>query len=82
MGGPRCAAISRRRRGCERCRRAPTTPPSPHIAIHHLTSERKRALFAEVFSLLEPGAMFVNMDVVRIEGPLDGLFDEQIIANR
>jgi tRNA (cmo5U34)-methyltransferase len=49
-------------------------------AIHHLTSERKRALFAEVFSLLAPGAMFVNMDVVRIDGPLDGLFDEEILA--
>ena len=50
-------------------------------AIHHLTPERKRALFAELFALLEPGAMFVNMDVVKIGGPLDGLFDEQIIAN-
>ncbi len=49
-------------------------------AIHHLTSERKRALFGEVFSLLEPGAMFVNMDVVSIDGPLEGLFDEEIIA--
>jgi tRNA (cmo5U34)-methyltransferase len=50
-------------------------------AIHHLTSERKRALFAEVFDLLAPGAMFVNMDVVKIGGPLAGLFDEQIHAN-
>ena len=49
-------------------------------AIHHLTSERKRALFAEVFGLLAPGAMFVNMDVVKIGGPLEGLFDEEILA--
>lgn len=49
-------------------------------AIHHLTSERKRALFAEVHSLLAPGGMFVNMDVVRIAGPLAGLFDERIAA--
>jgi tRNA (cmo5U34)-methyltransferase len=49
-------------------------------AIHHLTSERKRGLFAELFDLLEPGAMFVNTDVVTIEGPLEGLFDEEIIA--
>ena len=49
-------------------------------AIHHLTSERKRALFAEVFGLLAPGAMFVNMDVVEIEGPLVGLFDERLHA--
>jgi tRNA (cmo5U34)-methyltransferase len=47
-------------------------------AIHHLTSERKRALFAEVYRLLAPGGMFVNMDVVKIEGPLAGLFDERI----
>ncbi len=50
-------------------------------AIHHLTAERKRALFAEVFALLEPGAMFVNLDVVLIGGPLAGLFDEQLLAN-
>jgi len=49
-------------------------------AIHHLTSERKRALYAEVHSLLAPGGMFVNMDVVKISGPLAGLFDERIAA--
>jgi tRNA (cmo5U34)-methyltransferase len=49
-------------------------------AIHHLTAERKRALFAEVFAMLAPGAMFVNMDVVKIGGPLEGLFDEEILA--
>jgi len=47
-------------------------------AIHHLTSERKRELYAEVHDLLAPGGMFVNMDVVKISGPLDGLFDERI----
>jgi tRNA (cmo5U34)-methyltransferase len=50
-------------------------------AIHHLTAERKRSLFAELFGLLAPGAMFVNMDVVLIGGPLAGLFDEEILAN-
>ncbi len=50
-------------------------------AIHHLTAERKRGLFTEVYELLEPGAMFVNMDVVVIAGPLAGLFDEQLLAN-
>jgi len=50
-------------------------------AIHHLTSERKRALFCELFERLAPGAMFVNMDVVSIYGPLQGLFDEQMVAN-
>jgi tRNA (cmo5U34)-methyltransferase len=51
------------------------------LAIHHLRSERKRALFAELFALLEPGGIFVNMDYVRIGGPLQGLFDEQMRAN-
>lgn len=50
-------------------------------AIHHLTSERKRALYSELFERLAPGAMFVNMDVVSIDGPLRGLFDEQMVAN-
>lgn len=50
-------------------------------AIHHLPSARKRALFAELFELLAPGAMLVNMDVVTVEGPLRGLFDEQMVAN-
>ena len=48
------------------------------FAIHHLTSERKRELFAEIHELLAPGGMFVNMDVVEIDGPLAGLFDERI----
>ena len=50
-------------------------------AIHHLSSERKRALFTELFELLAPGAMFVNLDVVTVEGPLQGVFDEQMVAN-
>jgi tRNA (cmo5U34)-methyltransferase len=51
------------------------------LAIHHLPADRKRALFAELFSLLEPGGMFVNLDIVTIAGPLAGLFDEQMAAN-
>jgi tRNA (cmo5U34)-methyltransferase len=51
------------------------------FAIHHLPAGRKRELFAEVFELLRPGALFVNMDVVVVEGPLRGLLDEQIAAN-
>ena len=51
------------------------------FAIHHLPSERKRELFGELFELLAPGAMFVNMDCVVIDGPLRGLFDEQMAAN-
>jgi ubiquinone/menaquinone biosynthesis C-methylase UbiE len=50
-------------------------------AIHHLPAARKRALFAEIRELLEPGGMFLNMDFVAIEGPLAGLFDERMVAN-
>jgi tRNA (cmo5U34)-methyltransferase len=50
-------------------------------AIHHLPAPRKRALFAELFDVLAPGAMFVNIDVVTVEGPLRGVFDEEMVAN-
>jgi tRNA (cmo5U34)-methyltransferase len=51
------------------------------LAVHHLTSQRKRELFAEVFALLAPGGMFLNMDIVAVQGPLEGLFEEQMRAN-
>jgi tRNA (cmo5U34)-methyltransferase len=51
------------------------------LAIHHLPAERKRALFRELFELLAPGALFVNMDYVSVRGPLEGLWDEQTVAN-
>lgn len=35
------------------------------LAIHHLDDERKRELFGEVHSLLAPGGVFVNLDLVR-----------------
>jgi tRNA (cmo5U34)-methyltransferase len=51
------------------------------LAIHHLPGPRKRALYCEVFELLEDGAMFVNLDYVTVVGPLHGLWDEQLVAN-
>lgn len=51
------------------------------LAIHHLPAQRKRALFAELFELLVPGALFLNMDYVSVRGPLEGLWDEQTLAN-
>jgi hypothetical protein len=41
----------------------------------------EEALIGHLRELLEPGAMFVNMDFVAIAGPLAGLFDEQMVAN-
>lgn len=39
------------------------------LAIHHLEDERKRALFVEIHSLLVPGAVFANLDLVASGSP-------------
>jgi SAM-dependent methyltransferase len=51
------------------------------FAIHHLPAARKRALFGELHELLEPGGIFINMDYTLIDGPLRGLWDEQMLSN-
>lgn len=39
------------------------------LAIHHLEDPRKRELFGEVHSLLAPGGVFANLDLVRPASP-------------
>ncbi len=34
------------------------------LAIHHISDERKRALYGEVFAMLKPGGMFLNDDSI------------------
>ena len=39
------------------------------FAIHHLTHDRKRTLFAEATDMLRPGGMFLNLEVVECASP-------------
>jgi SAM-dependent methyltransferase len=50
------------------------------IAIHHLTHQRKRELYREVFQLLAPGAIFLNNDVVTTPPGLKARFEALNLA--
>lgn len=39
------------------------------FAIHHLSHDRKRALFGEVVAVLRPGGVFANLEVVQCATP-------------
>ena len=40
-------------------------PARRELPIHHVEDERKQTLFAEVSSLLTPGGVFANLEIVK-----------------
>lgn len=50
------------------------------FSIHHQPNERKRTLYKELYDLLAPGGMFLNLEHVASASPwLQGVFDQHFV---
>lgn len=49
------------------------------FAIHHVENDRKRELYREIFSILSPGGVFINLE--HVSSPTEKLHDDFLTAS-